>query len=341
MLLNGGFTMLIDVHHHFVPEEIFNQLEEYVPSDVEVFRNNLVLDVRKRDGSVTYLANGSSHAWGDVQEHLRHMDESHVEHSLLSVSCFQDWMSERMARQFNESLSQVITTTPGRFSGIAAVPVGNAEAAEREVTRIASDSGFVGIGLTSSGGGLFPDAEEWHKVLRLAAAAKLTVVIHPSWHPNYELAGRIEWGLFRTLGRMDDLAIATARILYSGLGDRIPELRLVVGHFGGTFPLAKQRLLRSPEHFVRIPKLDYDGLLSRVWFDSAPGYWQGSEELNAVRNLLGSERILFGSDTPLSGDPGGIIDNAAKVFRSVGGKIFEDVVLANTLECFPRLVPRV
>lgn len=101
----------------------------------------------------------------------------------------------------------------------------------------------------------------------------------------------------RILGRVFDLSIASTRLVYSDILDQVPGLNFVMGHFGGSFFLLKNRV-EGKDGFFRTAEADFDSRWQRIYFDSAPALWT-TPQLTCAIEELGTSQVLFGSDYPV------------------------------------------
>jgi predicted TIM-barrel fold metal-dependent hydrolase len=167
------------------------------------------------------------------------------------------------------------------------------------------------VSLTTSFGGKYPDHHDYRELFATAEVLNLALFVHPSWHPPSPY-GMEQWGLERSVGKGSDLCLAAARLIYSGMLSTYPSVRVVFAHLGGFLSMAVQRLFGGAPGWLGTPDVDYRALLAQVWVDTAPGIWQTSCEIKFAASKLGIDRILFGSDYPLSAEPVGILRQAVQ-----------------------------
>lgn len=208
------------------------------------------------------------HTWPDAQERRARMDEAGIDRAVL-LGWY--WENHDTALQHNDWMAALQAQDPARYLPFATVHPGAGDAAIAELER-RLDDGFAGIGE------LFPPAQGYafadpgfHRVLAWAEVRRLPVTLHVTEAAGHPYAGRVE----APLG------------VYLDLAARFPRLPLILAHWGGGLPFyALNR---------RVAKR-----LRNVWFDTAasPLLYDG-RIWKLVTDLIGPERILFGSDYPL------------------------------------------
>jgi predicted TIM-barrel fold metal-dependent hydrolase len=292
--------MIIDVHHHYLPQRYFDEIESLLPPEIEARRQEGLIAFVDRNDGYTYLRL-NPRAWSDAQAQIVAMDAAGIDHALLSSSCFQDWMTIEAARVINDGTAAVVAEYPGRFSGMISVPPDGGSQMVEEIRRAHTELGLCAINISATHKDRYPDHDDFRLLLRTAAELELPVFVHPSFRgPVRESMG--QWSLERTLGKAMDMNLAVARLLYSGALAHLPALTMVFGHLGGSFPLTRRRLFFSPPGVVAAPDFDYATLLKRVYFDTAPSVWQSPAEIECAVEILGGDQLMLGSDYPLSND---------------------------------------
>jgi predicted TIM-barrel fold metal-dependent hydrolase len=201
-----------------------------------------------------------------------------------------------VARLAHDFLAGVCRAHPGRFYGLATLPLQDMEASLAELDRVVEKHDFRGILLYSNLNGHWPDEPRFRPLFRRAEQIGVPVLLHPAYPMIFNAtAGYDLWG---SIGLMTDSSIALARIILSGILDEYPKLKLVCPHVGGTVPYLIGRmdhqamvLKRGAEHIKRPPS-EY---LREIWLDAVSPIPQ------AIRyglDFVGSDRMLYASDHP-------------------------------------------
>jgi predicted TIM-barrel fold metal-dependent hydrolase len=207
-----------------------------------------------------------------------------------------------MARDANDRLSQAIKQHPKRFAGFAALPAADPKAAADELERCVTTLGFKGAMIHSHQQGEFLDAKKYWPMWERAAKLDVPIYLHPalpaaplvnSYFEGYEELARAPWGF------AVDTSCHFLRLVFSGLFDAYPNLKVILGHLGEMLPFAMHRL---NDHSIAAAKrrglkkepIQYlrDNMIvttSGNWFEPA---------FVCTLLALGADNILFAIDWP-------------------------------------------
>jgi len=105
-----------------------------------------------------------------------------------------------------------------------------------------------------------------------------------------------DYDLPRVLGREVDLTVATTRLIAGGIFDRVPNLKIVMAHFGGGIAAVKDRLIGKGYRFGTLMR-PFGEYYDKVYFDMA-GFEGGIAALNCALQGIRPERMVFASDYP-------------------------------------------
>lgn len=229
------------------------------------------------------------------------MEEEGIARQLLLpipvLFCY--WGSPNATAEFariqNDYIAQTVAKHPGRFLAAGTVAMQSPELATRELERIAS-IGFRAVEIGTNVGGLYPDHPSVVEVLQAAADLGLAVFVHP-WDAIGEDLLRAYY-LPHMVLLPAETSIAIARLIFSGVLDRVPKLRIGFAHGGGSFVPLLHRIDHGfkvrPEAKVAIdrPPSTY---LHRLFFDSIT---HDPEVFEMLCRRVGSHRVMLGSDYP-------------------------------------------
>jgi uncharacterized protein len=208
------------------------------------------------------------------------------------------------ARQANDDLAEIIAAHPDRFAGFAALPMRDPKAAAAELQRAVATLGFCGAMINGLIDGRFLDDPEFAPVLYTAADLGVPLYLHPSFPPP-QVAGVYFGGLPPILadhlatagwGWHAETALHVLRLVSTGVFDRIPDLRVIVGHMGEMIPFALARIdkVLSPVSGLRQSVADY--FQTNVWFTTS-GYTT-FPPLQCALAVVGIDRLIFSVDYP-------------------------------------------
>jgi aminocarboxymuconate-semialdehyde decarboxylase len=170
-----------------------------------------------------------------------------------------------------------------------------------------------------------PDREELQPVFERLAALERPVALHPAIFQFGPAEVFEDWMLWASIAPMFETSITAARIIYSGLLDRVPELVVVVPHLGGVLPFLTQRLA----DLSKTGAAEHDALWymqNRLLFDSCNLF---GPALDLTAATVGADRIMFGSDYPARGS---VKRNVDHIRESSLGDDAKQAILAGTAE---------
>ncbi len=241
-------------------------------------------------------------------ERLEIMDANGVDVHLLSltapgVQTFPAAEAAALARLANDRLAAVISRHPGRFAGLAAVAPQDPEAAAGEISRAVTDLGLNGVIINSHTGSEYLDEEKFWPILEAAEALGAPVYIHPR-SPAVQLAAAFKkYGLETGIwGFQADTGLHGLRLICSGVFDRFPGLRIVLGHLGEGLPYWMYRLdymhpVRASYHTRPALSLTPSEYLRRNFAITTSGMnW--APVLRFCLEAVGADNIMFAIDYP-------------------------------------------
>jgi 2,3-dihydroxybenzoate decarboxylase len=248
-------------------------------------------------------------------QRLAHMDAHGVDLQVLSFGSpgpqgFGADVAIPMARDANDRLFQAIKKHPTRFAGFAALPTADPKAAVDELERCVTQLGFKGAMLHSHQQGEFLDAKKYWPMWQRAEELGVPIYLHPALpHPQvvkayfegYEELARAPWGF------AVDTSCHFLRLVFSGLFDAYPKLKIILGHLGEGLPFAMHRLndhssAAAKRRGLRKQPIEYlrDNMVvttSGNWFEPA---------FVCTLLALGADNILFAIDWPYESNQTGM-----------------------------------
>ncbi len=295
---------IIDVHHHWMPEEHYRRPELHVHQDEEVVHEPERFRIRR--GEVQLFSPPRMTA--RIEDQIKAMNQAGVDQAALHVGVWLDWVDLKAARLINDRMAEVAAQYPDRIIPLAHAPPLEPEG-QRELRRAVLELGCKGVGINTHIGGILLDDQRLYPFYRTVADLDIPIVVHPAAeiplaHPH----GMEQFNLTRNLGRAFDTTINIARLMLGGTLDRFPNLRFVFSHMGGAFFALKNRL--NPAFWDRRPKGFFEKYRKRIFVDTAPPFWSPEEVRFAVR-MLGESQVLMGSDFPTIG----LLKNAVTIIQ--------------------------
>jgi aminocarboxymuconate-semialdehyde decarboxylase len=197
----------------------------------------------------------------------------------------------------NDQLAGLTSEHPDRLGGLATVPLQDPELAAAEVRRATTDLGLCGVIVGTQVRQANLDDPALEPVWEAACERDVPVVVHPG---SASLGGErmSRYFLANTVGNPTETTLAAAALIFGGVFERLPELRVVLVHGGGFLPYQLGRLQKSFEVRPEVPKdTGREPRLAarRFYYDTI------LHEPTALEHLIrfaGADRLLFGTDFP-------------------------------------------
>jgi len=273
--------MVIDFQHHLIPMELAKRRGIY--SDKVVFR---------KEGEVPKLTMHSKLC--DPEAQIRDMDEAGLDVAVLS--CIIGWDAPlEDCRFINDEFAKLQGQYPGRFVGLAHAPILEGKEAINELDRAIRELGLRGVTITSQIHGVSLDSPQLYDFYAKVSELDVPIFVHPAMLPQgYQLV--LDYDLARILGREIDLAVAATRIIAGGILERFPNLKFVIGHFGGGISAVKDRLVAKGYRFGTL-KRPFEESFDKLYFDLA-GFEGGLTALRCALLGIRPERLVFATDYP-------------------------------------------
>ncbi len=237
----------------------------------------------------------------DVERRLREMDDAGVDIQVLSPVTFfyfynlpPDEAAER-ARRVNRGIADIAAGRPDRFRGMATVPMQDPERAVDELVHAVKDLGLHGVEISSNVDGRNLDKPDFRPFFETVQRLDVPVFIHPE---NVAAADRLQRYYLRNLiGNPLDTAICLASLIFGGVFDEFPDLKMIVAHGGGVAPILAGRWnhgqqVRSETKLPERAPADY---LRDLYYDTIT---HDTAILRNLCNFVGPSRVLLGTDYP-------------------------------------------
>ena len=202
-----------------------------------------------------------------------------------------------LARMLNDHIASVVRDHPGRFVGLGSVPLQDPDRAIGELERCVGELGLAGIEIGSHVNAWNLDRPELFPVFARARELNAAVFVHP-----WDMLGKNrmpKYWLPWLVGMPAETCLAIASMIFGGVFERLPGLKVCFAHGGGSFPFTIGRIAHG---FVSRPDLcavdnavDPREYAGRFWVDSLV---HDAEALRYLIRLFGPERVALGSDYP-------------------------------------------
>jgi len=207
-----------------------------------------------------------------------------------------------LAGECNDELASLPARSAGRLAGLAVLPMTAPEAAADELRR-AAGLGLPGAQLFSNIEGAALDDERFRPLFAAAAELDVPLVLHPT--RPVEHASLDDYGLLTTLGFLYETTTCAVRLVLGGLYERHPEIKVVIPHAGSVLPYILPRIDYETRIFGAGQALSSppSEQIRRFYVDSVC-LWPPA--LRLALEVVGDERVMFGTDEPFWSGADGI-----------------------------------
>ena len=274
----------IDVHHHLIPPVYQQNLAKYGIKDVA----------------------GKKLPHWLPQDSINIMNQIGTQTAILSLSAPGVYFgnlpeAQSLARACNEYAATIKQQFPKRFGNFAVLPMPFTESCCQEAIYALDTLKAEGIVLLGSTEGVFLGDSRLNELMAELDKRHAVVFIHPNLHPttkelNSSLPGFV-------LEFLPDTTRAAMNLIMSGTLDRYPNIRWILAHAGGFLPYVAWRMSLEnlmPKETMKLSK----GVLAYIksfYYDTALS--PSSYAMGALKDLVGTQHILFGSDFPFAPAP--------------------------------------
>lgn len=245
------------------------------------------------------------------EQRIRDMDDTGIAHQILSltnpgVQIFDAETGAALATSFNDQLAEAIRKHPGRFSGLAAIAPQNPAAAAKELERSVRKLGLKGAIINSHTQGQYLDDPKFWDIFAAAEALDVPVYLHPNTPSARMYEPFAEWGLEGAIyGFAIETSLHLLRIIFAGVFDRFPKLRMVAGHLGEGLPYwlfridffhaANVATGRYP-NVKKLKKKPSEYIKDSIWLTTSGMAW--APPILYCQQVIGVDRVLYAMDYP-------------------------------------------
>jgi aminocarboxymuconate-semialdehyde decarboxylase len=250
-----------------------------------------------------------------VDRRIQDMDRMGIDIQVISVNPAQYyyWLPDELGRDasrtVNDELCALVESRAERLRGMATVPLQNTEFAVTELTRCVKQLGFRAVELSTNVRGEELSSPRLAPFFAAAEELGVLLFIHPL---GFTHGNRLsEHYLNNVVGNLIESTIAVSHLIFDGVLDRHPGLRICVAHGGGYLPTYTGRMDHafraredSRQHVRELPS----SYMRRLYFDTVV---YDPDHVEFLVRKFGSRQVLLGTDYPFDmgeSDPLGLID---------------------------------
>ena len=290
----------IDIHHHYVPEQLVTETKRHGKA--------LGVDITEAQGSYALSFAGSKPhrlqpGLMESEKRIEIMDRGQIAMAALEANTnslgyrLSGEQGENWAKLYNECVNQFASEHPGRFVGMATVPLQDPQRAAKVLEHAIVDLNFCGAFIGTNVNGQYYNVKDFDFFWAKAQDLDVLIVMHPEHIAGAERM--TEYGLNAVCGNPADSTLSLGYMLYSGLFDRFPNLKICALHGGGFLPYHLGRFDKEfstgksarPAQAAQAPS----AYLKNLFFDTLV---YDIDTLRYLRQKVGNDHLMLGTDYP-------------------------------------------
>jgi aminocarboxymuconate-semialdehyde decarboxylase len=308
-----GKHFTIDIHCHVLSESaeaMFLAAGQVERRPRDVFANARTREVNREQARRTRVQ------FTSVEKRLADMDVMGIDIQALTPAPNQTYydappdLGIATARAVNDNIADIVARHPDRFVGLGTVPFQAPELAVAELERLHRSLGLRGIEIATNVAGEDLSGDQFRKIFAKAEELGLTIFMHPTGFTEARRFG--DHYFTNVIGNPLDTTVAVHHLIFGGVLQDYPNLKIVLAHGGGYLPAYSGRIDHAAaarpdtcEHLRHMPTT----YLKRLYFDSLV---YTHHQLQYLVDQYGADHILVGTDYPADMgevDPVGFIES--------------------------------
>jgi aminocarboxymuconate-semialdehyde decarboxylase len=317
-----GRSLRVDIHCHYLNPAVAARVADLNPAQYDplvAFANELTREVnvkQMRDRGAKLSA---------IETRLADMDRMGIDIQAVSPAPNQTYywaepeLGLDLARAVNDRLAEIVAAWPARFVALGTVPLQNPDFAVAELTRCVKKLGFRGVEINPSVNGFDLTDTRLNLEKFFAAVAELDVVMF--MHPTGFTEGRrlVDHYFNNVIGNPMETTIAASHLIFDGVMQRHPRLKVVLPHAGGYlahYPARMDHAYRARPDCRTAIKRPPSSYLAKMYFDTIAF---DPAMLRQMIDRYGANHVLLGTDYPYDmgvDDPVAFIGRVPRLKRS-------------------------
>jgi aminocarboxymuconate-semialdehyde decarboxylase len=297
----------IDIFNHVFPSQYVTRMNELVPH---------LKDIGRRVRAVPMLV--------DLDVRFRVMDTFEGYQQVLSLATppIESYASPTdaldLAQRANDGMADLVRRYPDRFPGfVASLPLNDPEASVKEADRAVRELGARGVQIFTNVRGKPIAGPEFWPLFETMAGFDLPIWLHPhrgAEVPDFQGEDRSLYEIWWTFGWPYETSAAMARMVFAGLFDRLPDLKIITHHMGAMVPYFEGRVGPGWDQLgARTSDTDYSVVLKQLKMrplDYFKRFYADTALFGAFDatvcglRFFGADRVLFASDAPFDPEKG-------------------------------------
>lgn len=293
--------LTIDIHTHIMPEHMPNWAKKFGYGGFISLDHHKPCCARMMMDD-KFFREIEDNCW-DAGTRIHECDHHQVDVQVLSTIpvLFAYWAKPKdaldVARFLNDHIAGIVERYPTRFVGLGTVPMQDSDLAIQEMDRCVNQLGLAGIEIGSHVNGKNLNEPEFFPFFKAAADMGAAIFVHP-----WDMMGKDQmphYWLPWLVGMPAETSRAITSMIFGGIFEKLPHLRVAFAHGGGSFPATIGRIEHGynvrPDLCAVDNKHNPREYLGKFWLDSLV---HDPAMLNYIVDLMGSDKVCLGTDYP-------------------------------------------
>ncbi len=302
----------IDVHNHYYPKEYLDYLVTRTDKAVRAVQTGPHSYVCKYKEVVVAHIDRPGHY--DLEARIADLDKAGLDVQIMSKTVPGPELLEPeagvyWAKKINDAYAEAIQKYPGRLYSYASLPYQDVDEACKELERCSKDLGVRGIQMFSNCQGVPMHEPQFDPIFALAEQWDLPILMHPTIPLTADILDlmKIPYQLY---GYTFDTTMAVISLIFQGVFQRHPKMKMIHAHLGGMAPYLVRRLEDSWKGYAKewgleLDEMPGDTYKRQVWPDTTSFYLPA---MKCCMEWVGVEHMVIGTDyAHRVGDPEGAI----------------------------------